>query len=289
MPERGSAHGRRAGKAARKGIGGFTALELAFGPRQHAAALVEECDPDHADVSVIALASCIGIFHRAEAEGRHRRLTAAEAVDLQRAPGIDQVAALFEAAVLAVDDIETIDRGDRFEAIAGVVFDLNDVALTIATRDIVLACEIGAGQRRAVFIQQAHADGTLRDIDAAAIEACVGVAHAARHGLDAGVVVVVERDQRKGARVVSAVEARTRYAAFARFAPSRAQARTLLGLFLGDGAVARRAGWRRRGPRRLGSGGGERATTRLAVRIGRRAGCVARFGRRRTARTCSYR
>src|SRR5262245_19579738 len=99
---------------------------------ERVAALAEERDADHADVARATGLRGVGVRDGGEAEGRDRVRRLTEAFDLERREGMEDVAAVVEVAGLAVDDIETVDRRDRLEAVARVVGE--DERVTLAGR-----------------------------------------------------------------------------------------------------------------------------------------------------------
>src|SRR5262249_50487975 len=103
--------------------------------------LFEDRDGDHADVARLALLAGVRVVDRREAERRDIGERGAETLDARLAERGHDVPALAEVATFAIDHVETVDRDNRFDAIAGRVGDANRVATTVVALHVVAALE----------------------------------------------------------------------------------------------------------------------------------------------------
>src|SRR5262245_6068453 len=145
----------RDGLAAREGVGFFSPLHGVLIPP---ALLVEQREPDHADVARLAML-LVGIraLNRAEPKRSDRIHALPEAVDLELAMGVDDVAPLREGGGLAVEHVEAVDREDALEAVRRVVLDDNRIALArVANHDLPASGDERAEEAPALVLE---ADG----------------------------------------------------------------------------------------------------------------------------------
>src|SRR5262249_9425782 len=131
-----SSHARS--PSARKRIGAAPARRLVgtVGPGEGAAALGEERHADHADVRGIARGGGVRFTDVAEADRGPLVHVLAEAVDAVRLPGTEDVAPLLEGSGPTVADVQAVDGGHRLDARAGLVLDLDRVAIAPAPHDV---------------------------------------------------------------------------------------------------------------------------------------------------------
>ena len=146
--------------------GGVAEPRLALGD-EGVALLAEERDADDADVASAAGLRGVRVGDRGEAEGGDGAGARAEAFDLERREGHQNVAAVVERAGLAVDDIEPVDGADRLEAVARVVLQDDRVALTGLTDDERAVADVDGLERVAVRVADPDGDGAAAGRDAA--------------------------------------------------------------------------------------------------------------------------
>jgi hypothetical protein len=120
--------------------------------------LGEERHPDHTDVAGAAGLGGVRVGNPAEAKRGDRVIALAEAIDRERGVRLEKVAAIGEGPRAAIDDVEPVYGGDRFEAAAGSVGEDNRVPLSCPPDDIRVIARLHTLERATVLAADGQRD-----------------------------------------------------------------------------------------------------------------------------------
>ncbi|VTM08701.1 Uncharacterised protein [Pseudomonas aeruginosa] len=145
---------------------------------------LEQGHADHAEVAAVAggTVAGVGILGIGEAERRDFPRALAEALDHQAGARFQHIAAVLQAARLAVEHVQAVHRGDHFVGRAAEVVQPQTVALAVAALQLQGAAVLHRVELAPVFVEHRETHPALGQgqfLEGPAVEATRAVEHLA--------------------------------------------------------------------------------------------------------------